>query len=259
MANELEIAWTYPYASLNPKFEVGVVPGLVSTWPELEHLCQTYYDGITAEIMTGGLLEVGIRPVMFFGSNFMSIISSEPIRTPADAKGKKIRYPAAPMGTEALKRMGFIPTAIPAGEQYAAIESGVVDGAYGSPLMMQARQLQEVAGYVNNLNWMMDICVIGMPLELYNSLPKDIQEAIDKATSYAEPAAWTLNQIYNSQAIEFLESQGVTYYTLTEEERQAFFDLMNVEELWEEFIKPHLGEAKFAEYLAEAQRVREHY
>lgn len=76
-----------------------------------------------------------------------NVVSREPILTPADARGKKIRVLQSPLHIAIWKQLGANPTAIPITETYSALSTGVVDFMDMTKDGFEALRLFEVAPY----------------------------------------------------------------------------------------------------------------
>ncbi|SFH38570.1 TRAP transporter substrate-binding protein DctP [Sulfitobacter dubius] len=63
-----------------------------------------------------------------------ALVVTDPIRTLADMKGKKIRAPEG-LAAEVFREVGAVPVSLPFSEVYTALETGLVDGADASALV----------------------------------------------------------------------------------------------------------------------------
>ncbi|MCS6780504.1 MAG: TRAP transporter substrate-binding protein [Geminicoccaceae bacterium] len=80
-------------------------------------------------------------------SGVESLVSSKPIRSPADFKGVKIRAPEG-MAASLFRKMGASPVALPPTEVFTAIDKKVVDGAdYSSYAMNHSLGFHKIAKY----------------------------------------------------------------------------------------------------------------
>lgn len=89
----------------------------------------------------------GFELLSFITHGTRNIVSRMPIRTPADAKGKKIRVMQSPLHIAIFKQVGGNPTAIPIVEIYGALSTGVVDFMDMTKDGFEALRLYEVAPY----------------------------------------------------------------------------------------------------------------
>jgi tripartite ATP-independent transporter DctP family solute receptor len=74
--------------------------------------------------------------------------SNRKIEKVDDLKGLKIRMPAIPIWVDTWKELGTLPTVIPAGEIYLAMQTGQVDAHENSLVSPYSRKLWEVQKYI---------------------------------------------------------------------------------------------------------------
>ncbi|MGE4657734.1 MAG: ABC transporter substrate-binding protein [Gammaproteobacteria bacterium] len=104
---------------------------------------------------------------------------NRPIESMEDWIGLKMRIPG--IGGEVLRREGAIPTAIPLGEIFLALQTGVIDATeWVSPYNDRALNLQDVARYYYYPGWQEPgptlECIVNM--DAWNSLPPDLQAIV---------------------------------------------------------------------------------
>jgi tripartite ATP-independent transporter DctP family solute receptor len=75
------------------------------------------------------------------------------IRTPADAKGLKIRAPELPVVVASLKALGASPVVIAFPELYTALQQGTADGWEGPVNVMYDAKQWEVGKYLSLASW----------------------------------------------------------------------------------------------------------
>lgn len=100
----------------------------------------------------------------------------KPVRTLEDLKGLKIR--STGLATKIVEALGATPVAMPKGDQYDAMQKGVVDGTVSSPNELLGWKVAEVAKYSTIL---LDVgyvtaMFVTMNPNKWNSLPPDIQK-----------------------------------------------------------------------------------
>jgi len=125
---------------------------------------------------------------IFYESNY-SIMTTFPIASPEDLKGKKMR--AAGIYGDFVKGFGGAPTVLPWGEMYMALKLGTVDGAIMGPGALDTEKLQEVFKYIvttPSLNTVVGCQIVNM--NAWKALPDDIRAILDQVvleiTSYCQ-------------------------------------------------------------------------
>ncbi len=120
--------------------------------------------------------------------------SKRPVRTLEDIKGLKLRIMGA-YPIMASKRLGLSPLFMPMPGVYEAGEKGVLDGAALPWAAVATFNLFEVYPYWTNVDLWSAPFMIFMNKDKWDSLPKDIQEAIESvsnmnAARWLGDAAW---------------------------------------------------------------------
>lgn len=105
------------------------------------------------------------------------------INTPEDLQGLTIRFPG--FGGQVLSRVGANVQNLPGGEIYLALETGVIDAAdWVGPYDDEILELHRVAQYYYLPSWAEPSASLASYVneDLYQSLPSDIQDAIQAAS-----------------------------------------------------------------------------
>ncbi len=147
-------------------------------------------------------------------------MTTKPVRTVDDLKGKKVRTWG--LTAKIFKALGAAPTMIPGAEQYVALQRGTVDGTIYPVFVLDAYKLKEVIKYVHLPGIITPPTTnIYVNLKLWNSVPPDLQKAISEAATQHQT---TLLENYLKQdysAIGRLVMNGlVEVITLSESEVQ---------------------------------------
>jgi len=122
---------------------------------------------------------LGIRFLGMFCAGTRSVYNSlKPIYTIEDIKGLKIRVMASPIETKVWRTVGALPTSIPYGEVYTAIQTGIVDAAENGPTSYYAVKHYEVAPYFSLTEHQFLVSVLVANEDRLESLPKDIKNKI---------------------------------------------------------------------------------
>ena len=88
--------------------------------------------------------ESGLTGLCFYDAGSRNFYGKEPIRSPADLKGRKIRVMNDPVAMDLIRAFGGAPTPIPWGELYTSLQQGVVDGAENNPPSLLTSRHYEV-------------------------------------------------------------------------------------------------------------------
>ncbi|HIU17200.1 MAG TPA: TRAP transporter substrate-binding protein, partial [Candidatus Avidesulfovibrio excrementigallinarum] len=103
------------------------------------------------------------------------------IKTPADMKGLKIRVPEGEVFVDTFKALGTNPTVVSFGELYSALQLKAVDGQENPPAHIVTQKYYEVQKYVSRTGHIHMSSPIIMNKALFDSMPKNYQQAILQA------------------------------------------------------------------------------
>lgn len=129
----------------------------------------------------------GFKVLGFIVYGSRHVISKEPIRTPDDVKGKKMRVLQSPLHIDLWSSLGANPTPVPITEAYNALQTGVVDYMDMTKSGYQALKLFEVVPYLTETNhiWSMGVMYLGKPF--WDGLTPEQQAAVQEAADAAIP------------------------------------------------------------------------
>jgi tripartite ATP-independent transporter DctP family solute receptor len=134
-----------------------------------------------------------------------------PVDSLDDVAGKRMRVMASPVESEVWGQLGTLPVAIPFGDVYTGMQTGLVDAAENSPGSYILNKHHEVAPYFSLTEHQWPISLIFMNKERFDSLSAEHQAAILEAGR--ETAAFGVdNAISGDNALlaEMESTYGVT-------------------------------------------------
>src|SRR5690554_6179960 len=151
--------------------------------------------------------KTGTRVVWWQDYGPVQLLSKkEPIRTPADMKGKKVRVLGKPSG-DFINAVGGIPVKIGGSEQFIAYQRGTVDVGMTGTTAIQARKLFEVMDSVTITNHAQTEFLIVMNDKLWDSMSEQEREWISTAAKSAEDVMRAETKTDNLESEEFIRSQ----------------------------------------------------
>lgn len=161
------------YSATNPQFGLAQLPGLVN---DLKEFKAVFY-GFWREDMNRILNDRYKSKVLMWGLFApQNLISTKPINTVADFKGKKIRVHNIETAT-LLAAVGAKPTPMPASEVLPALQRGIIEGVFTSSAWAYGQAFYTVAKYVTL--WPLST-ILPFPIVInndeWNKLPKDLQD-----------------------------------------------------------------------------------
>jgi len=167
-----------PLAAFVPKLNAFQMPYL---YRDSDHMWKVLKGDIGKELLAS-LEPFGFIGLGWFDGGARSFYNNKkPVRTPADMKGLKIRVQESDLMMGLVRAFGAIPTPMPYGEVYSALQTGVVDGAENNPPSYYSASHYEVAKYFTlDEHTMVPEIIIGSKISL-GRLSKADQELIKQA------------------------------------------------------------------------------
>lgn len=188
--------------------------------------------------------DVGFHILGFGDAGFRYLTANIPVRTPADLGGFTLRASANELHIATWQAMGANPTPMPITEVYMALHTGVVDGQENPIVLNYGQRFYETQAYSIEINHFYQMDGYIMCPVFYNSLPPELQAAVDQASdiAIASTRQWIVDN--NERMIQHMKDAGVTFITLTPEEVAPFRVL--AEPVWETIraqVDPRLWDA----------------
>lgn len=144
-----------------------------------------------------------------------------PIRTPADMKGKKARVFGKTLG-DFVTAAGGAPTLISGSEQYLAYQRGTVDVGMTGVSGVKSRKLWEVMDTITKTNHANIEFVVVVNSDWWDGLSPEIQGHINAAAKVAQDDVRDRMSQIEADAYAAAEENGMTVVELTDEELAAW-------------------------------------
>ena len=199
------------------------------------------------DAIDAAILETGSRVLWWqaYGGAIM-LSKDDPIRTPEDLKGKKVRVFGKTLGTW-IEATGGSPTLTAGSEQYLAYQRGTVDIGMTGISGVKSRKLWDVMNTVTVTNNADIEFIVLINEKFWQGLPQHHQEIILAAAAKADAAVRDDMARIEREAYDEAKRNGMKVYELTPEEV----------DLWKASAKPvidaylkdsgPLGETLYAE------------
>ena len=215
---------------------------LPTVFDSVEHQMSVVNSPEITEGLYSSLAESNsISVVGGFTQGARSVYTKEPVETPKDLAGQKIRVQESELFLSLVKALGASPTPMAYGEVYTALQSGVIDGAENNEVSYFTQKHYEVAPYFSYTNHLIGLDYLIVNSDTLESMTDDDRaafdeawtatyeqhtelwtEATDKAISDAEAAGATFSEVDAGAFTEALEP--IVDQFLTEPSQQKLFD-----------------------------------
>lgn len=150
------------------------------------------------------------------------ILSNQPVKTPADLEGQRIRTPGAPIWQESIRAIGATPVAMNFGDVFLGIEQGSVDGADLVYRNVTGAKLYDVAKYMSETSHILLINFEIMSKAYFDKLPPEYQQIL---VEECDRAGLETSKRMEEEAIQLkdeLRKNGVTIIEKSEIDLEAF-------------------------------------
>jgi tripartite ATP-independent transporter DctP family solute receptor len=179
-AGTLDVAVTGLVNIYDPAFALFDFPFL---YRDRQHIRRVMYSDLMKE-MQAPLIDQGLRILGVMEVGFRNITSNEPINTPDDLRGFRIRTPESPAQFETFKAMGAIPTPMSYNVLYGALYEGVVDGQENPLENIYNAKFYEVQKYVTMTRHIYNFAYVLVSEKLWQSLSSEDQDILSEAVRY---------------------------------------------------------------------------
>jgi TRAP-type transport system periplasmic protein len=225
------------YPGLTPLFDVTTLPFLsYSSAKQSGGIAWKLYEKYPS--MRNEFKTVKLLVPFTTSINYLET-SKRQVKTLEDMKGLKLRTVAGPQ-MDAMKAMGVSPVMMSQADVYQNIDKGVVDGSVSNWAATYPFRTYEVAKYHNNASFGASFMSQIMNIEKYNSLPKDVQDAITGKSGLYGSEFWGYNMFDRlaDEAITYIKKEGITIveYNPTAGELQRFGDVAG-KPVWDKWLK----------------------
>jgi TRAP-type transport system periplasmic protein len=160
------------------------VPGIaVVNGPYFVESLEEAFALTESPTMQGWLQELaeqhGLKVICFdWVQGFRHFFTNQPIRTPADLDGLRIRTPPAPIWQESVRALGAVPTAMNFGDIYPGLQQRAVDGAELVYPNITAANLNEVLSHGSETGHILLVNFQVVSSQWFEGLPEDYQTAL---------------------------------------------------------------------------------
>lgn len=206
---DMTIIDTGTLANYNPAAGILDMPYLFSS---KEQAIEAVSGEVGEQFMDMVTETTGIRPISLQTIAFRNtLLKDKTISSLSDFQGVKVRIPENPSIEACFSALGATPVAIPSGEAYTAVQTGVTDGLEGNIEYIDQMKFYEVANTLNLTEHVMTFTAFCMSDSVYQSLTAEQQTAIDEAADEAMDYFYDLYEDIEAAATQNLTDGGVTF------------------------------------------------
>ncbi|MDR3561131.1 MAG: TRAP transporter substrate-binding protein [Negativicutes bacterium] len=246
---EMTAPSTSPLTGMSKELGVFDLPFL---FPNTE-VAYKVMDGPVGQKILDSLQSKGLVGLAYWDNGFRHVTNSvREIKSPADAKGLKIRTMQNPMHLEAWKAMGANPTPMPFSEVFTAMQQKTIDGQENPIPTIYLQKFQEVQKYCTLTGHVYTPFVLLISKKTWDAMPKDDQKIFQDAAIEARDYQRKVSEDMNKSFIDKLRAEGMTVTELTPEQLKVFQDA--VQPVYDQFSEK-IGKSTVDEVQAEVKKL----
>lgn len=234
-------------ASLSNWVPAGQILDLPYVFRDAGHVDRVL-DGRLGGELRNDYIAQGFRALAYINYGARHLLTKEPITTPEQLKGKRIRVIQSPLHTELWKAYGANPTPIPIPEVYNALKSGVVDAMDLTKSAYAGFKLYEVVPYLTETAHIWAVGVIYIGEGVWKTLKEDERQAF--AGAAVEAARYFNRLIVEDETRSMAQAAAKGGKVLQPAERKAWEQ--GARPVWEAFAPKVGGMARIQAIVATA-------
>lgn len=208
-------------SSVSPDFALFDLPFLVKDRDHLRHIDRE----IVMQDLAQSADEKGLKILSTWENGFRHITNSEqPINTPQDLDGLKIRTPQSEWRTLMFETWGANPTPMAFSEVFVGLQTGVVDGQENPLSNINGAKFQEVQDYLSLSNHVYSPIWLTAGKGGWDKLPEDVRTAITEVAAETQDWALAKGAELDGSLLDTMREAGME---INEVDRNAFVEASN--------------------------------
>lgn len=192
-----------------PDAGILTAPYLTDDFDDLLYLTTTdWFADLTSRLNDEGIDIVNTNTI--YGKR--QLMTKDPVLTPDDLKGMKIRVPNNQMYIKSFEALGATPTPMPLADMYTGLQQGLIDGAENPLPVLSASKTQEI---VKNLTLtehtkIMSPWITGT--KFIKTVPEDLVQILKEAGNEAGEYGRTITEEEAETVLKDFEDQGIAIH-----------------------------------------------
>lgn len=173
--------------SSGPDYTANIAPVMVTaalyySYQNDKHADRAFEGEFSTKLSEALAAQANMRILAWGELGWRSVFNTKrAIRTPDDFKGMKIRVPEAQLHLVPMRALGAAPSPIPYSEVYTSMQTGVVDGAEGTPAAVIQQKFNEVSKFFSLTRHLYNPIHVVISGSAYGKLSAPQQDAVTKA------------------------------------------------------------------------------
>lgn len=213
---DLAVITSSPVTNFIPEFGVLDIPYLFEDWDQVG----TFVESDIADELLKETEEIGITTYGFIPRGFRSVTTStEPVETPEDLEGLKLRVIESEVYLDTLNEMGAVATAMSWGDAFTAMQQGAIDGQENDYSIIYTQNVPEVQKYLSLTEHIFAMNTLMASSNNIAQLPEDLQQIIKESAVEAVKSMGEYNREERDNLRQMIEDEGME---INEVDKDAF-------------------------------------
>ncbi|WP_026894018.1 TRAP transporter substrate-binding protein [Clostridiisalibacter paucivorans] len=167
-------------------------------------------DGPVGKELLDKLEEVNLKGLAYAERGFRNLTNSKnPVNTPSDMEGLKIRVMENPVYIDTFKNLGTNAVPMAWTEALTALQQGTIDGQENPVNVIYSFKLYETQQYLSMTRHTYAPATIIMSLNKFEELPKEVQDIISESAQEAAEYERKINKENEETQIKELKEKGM--------------------------------------------------
>ncbi len=179
----------------------------------------------------------GLELLTMYPEGEVVMTTKNPVRSPADLNEQNVRVMTNPLLVESYRAFGAVPTPLPWGEVYGALQTNMIQGQENPMFFVESTRMYEVTDHITFTGHNNFTTALMANQDFFNGLSEEDQQLVRDAVDVAFDYILEYQEGLTERALEaILEAKpSMTVTRLSDEERQAF--MATASSVEEEFVR----------------------
>jgi len=222
--------------ALIPEAQVFFVPYLL---PQDQDALNTFFRESVAinEMFPELYAEHGLELLTMYPEGEVVMTTKNPVHSPADLNEQNFRVMTNPLLVESYRAFGAVPTPLPWGEVYGALQTNMIQGQENPMFFVESTRMYEVTDYITFTGHNNFTTAFMANKDFFDGLSEADQALVRDAVDVAFDYILDYQDGLTERALKAIKAERpeIEVVVLTEEQRQPFMDA--AERVEAEFIR----------------------
>ena len=152
----------------------------------------------------------GLKVIAVWENGFRQITNNkQPIKTPADLKGIKLRTPKGEWRVKMFQAYGANPSPMALSEVFTALQTGVMDGQENPLVQIYSQKFQEVQKYLSLSDHVYTPAYVTVGTKRWNSLPADVRKILEETAKETQGYVYDQAKKFDDELVGKMKAAGV--------------------------------------------------